>query len=164
MADDVIEDPARLVINRYTQDAPVHIDLIARDLGIPVHLDGTMPENVAGKIVKEGFGAPSGYAVYIRSLDPPRRRRFTLAHEIAHYVLHRDLIGDGLIDDAMYRSKLGDPYERQANRMAADILMPAAVVRGIYRGGTRSLAVLSGMLDVSEAAMRIRLEELGLAP
>jgi Zn-dependent peptidase ImmA (M78 family) len=32
----------------------------------------------------------------------PNRQRFTLAHEIAHYVLHRDLVENGIVDDTMY--------------------------------------------------------------
>jgi Zn-dependent peptidase ImmA (M78 family) len=78
-----------------------------------------MPLDVAGKIVRVDAGSPSGYSIYINSSDPPRRQRFTLAHEIDHFVRHRDLLGDGLIDDGMYRSKLGAEYERRANRLAA---------------------------------------------
>jgi Zn-dependent peptidase ImmA (M78 family) len=154
----------RAIIDRYTQDAPVNVEAMARDLGLVVRLDETMDRDTAGKIVKEATGSPAGYAVYINASDIPPRRRFTLAHELGHYVLHRDLVGDGLIDSAMYRSKLGDIYERQANRFAADILMPAALVRGLYRGGTTALAPLATMLGVSEAAVRIRLQELRLAP
>jgi Zn-dependent peptidase ImmA (M78 family) len=122
-----------------------------------------MENNIAGRIVRENpVRSPAGYSIFINHADPIRRKRFTLAHELGHYMLHRDLIGDGLIDDAMYRSKLGEWYERQANRWAADILMPAAIVRGLFRGGMRSLAHLSDQLDVSEDAIRIRLIELSL--
>src|SRR4051812_27441329 len=137
MVETLASDPVRLIIDRYTQDAPVRVEAIARDLGLAVLGDDNMTSETAGMIVKGGITSPSGYTIYIRAADNPRRKRFTLAHEVGHYVLHRDLIGDGLIDDAMYRSKLGDPYERQANRFAADLLMPAAVVRGMYRGGAR---------------------------
>ncbi len=162
MADSPIIDLAQSIIERYTQDVPVRVEPIARDIGIQVVLDASLGKDIAGKIVRQATGSPSGWAIYINANDLARRRRFTLAHEIAHYVLHRDLIGDGLIDDALYRSKLGEWYERQANRMAADILMPAALVRGLYHGGMRALAYLSETLDVSEAAVRIRLAELGL--
>ena len=101
------------IIARHTQDAPVNVSAIARDLGLNVYSDAQMPPDIAGKIVRGGSGSPSGYSIYINASDPERRRRFTLAHEIAHFVLHRDLIGDGLIDDGMYRSKLGGEYERQ---------------------------------------------------
>jgi Zn-dependent peptidase ImmA (M78 family) len=153
------------IVERYTQDAPVRVEAIARDLGIPVIQDVLDEAEIAGKIIRDNSGrSPSGYTIYLNARDPIRRQRFTLAHELAHYVLHRDLIGDGLIDDAMYRSKLGEWYETQANRWAADTLMPAALTRGLYRGGMVSLADLSRTLDVSEQAIRIRLSELGLAP
>jgi hypothetical protein len=154
--------PQLAVIERYTQDAPVRVEAVARDLGITVS-EEAMSSDVAGRIVRESPArSPAGYSIFINQSDPIRRKRFTLAHELGHYMLHRDLIGDGLIDDAMYRSKLSEWYERQANRWAADTLMPAAVVRGLFRGGMRSLAQLSDQLDVSEQAIRIRLNELGL--
>jgi IrrE N-terminal-like domain len=150
------------IILRHTQNAPVNVDAIARDLGLSIYFDRQMPPDIAGKIVRDARGSPSGYSIYLNAADPPRRRRFTLAHEIAHFVLHQDLIGDGLIDDGMYRSKLGGQYERQANRLAADILMLAGLVRGYYRGGTMSYANLGEAFDVSTDAMRIRLQELKL--
>lgn len=161
MTVDLFDPPT--IIARHTQEAPVNVASIARDLGLAVYHDERMPKDIAGKIVREST-SPGGYSIYVNAGDPPRRRRFTLAHEIAHFVLHRDLIGDGLIDDGLYRSKLGGHYERQANRMAADILMPAALIKGYYRGGTQSFADLGRIFDVSEAAMRIRLGELRLAP
>ena len=95
--------------------------------------------------------------------DSEARRRFTIAHEIAHYVLHRDLIGDSLVDNAMYRSSLADDYERQADSLAAKILLPADAVRMAYRT-TRSYAGLAAVFGVSTAAVRIRLKELRLDP
>lgn len=114
-------------------------------------------------IIRDGAGASSaGYTIHVNIEDSPPRQRFTIAHEIAHYILHRDLIGDGITDDPLYRSSLGQWYERQANKMAADILMPHQLVRSVYRGGVRGLAPLARAFDVSMDAMRIRLQELGL--
>jgi Zn-dependent peptidase ImmA (M78 family) len=160
MADPLRIDPTpRAIIERHTQDTPVRVEAIARDLGISIIQD-VMDPDIAGKIVRNS-SSPGGYAIYLNARDPERRQRFTLAHELAHYVLHRDLIGDGVIDDGLYRSKLGEWYERQANRWAADVLMPAALVRGLYRGGMRSPSELSDILNVSQDAVRIRLSELG---
>jgi Zn-dependent peptidase ImmA (M78 family) len=163
----MMADPPRIeqvapIIERYTSDVPVRVEAIARDLGMSVVQDVLDP-NVAGKIVKDDRN-PAGYTIYLNARDSERRQRFTLAHEIAHFVLHRDLIGDGVIDDAMYRSKLGDWYERQANRWAADLLMPAALLRGLYRGGMTASAALADTLNVSQEAVRIRLSELGFMP
>src|SRR3546814_18529596 len=65
------------------------------------------------------------YTTLFRSV----RRRFSIAHEIAYFALHRNLIGDGVTDDAMYRSNLSSAVEVQANRMAAGILMPWHLIR-----------------------------------
>jgi hypothetical protein len=161
MANDVL-DPTYAIVARYTEDVPVNVDGIARDLGLPVIFDQSLDAEIAGKIVRSDRGSPSGFEIYIRAADNRRRQRFTLAHEIGHYVLHRDLIGDGLIDSALYRSKLGEWYERQANRFAADTLMPRGIVRALFRGGMKSYVELAKMLDVSESAVKIRLEELNL--
>src|SRR3546814_8751462 len=74
-------------------------------------------------------GGESGFAIYVNGSHPRVRRRFSIAHEIAHFALHRNLIGDGVTDDAMYRSNLSSAVEVQANRMAADILMPWHLIR-----------------------------------
>lgn len=142
--------------------APVDVNELARKLGLRVHHTLSLPETVSGAIKREqARGEEPIFRIFVNANDHRRRQRFTLAHEIAHYVLHRDMIGDGITDDAMYRSSLGDDYERQANRMAASILMPAQLVRQYYRGGMISLAPLAEMFDVSSDAIRIRLKELG---
>ncbi|MDP9139968.1 MAG: ImmA/IrrE family metallo-endopeptidase, partial [Pseudomonadota bacterium] len=94
--------------------------------------------------------------------DPPKRQRFTVAHEIAHFLLHRDDIGDGISDDVLYRSNLSDKREQQANRLAADILMPATLIANAKEDaeekGVGDVALyLSEMFVVSEAAMQIKL-------
>ena len=158
------DDLTAQIIGRYTQDAPVRVEAIASEIGLSVSVEAMEPD-IAGKIVRDTSGrSPAGYAIYINDRDPHRRQRFTLAHELGHYVMHRDLIGDGLIDNALYRSKLSEWYEQQANRWAADTLMPAGLVRGLYRGGMIAFADLSRTLDVSEQAVRIRLSELRLGP
>src|SRR3546814_15171584 len=74
-------------------------------------------------------GGESGFAIYVNGSHPRVRRRFSIAHEIAHFALHRNLIGDGVTDDAMYSSNLSSAVEVQANRLAADILMPWHLIR-----------------------------------
>ena len=49
----------------------------------------------------------SGYAIFVNKGDRYKtRQRFTIAHKIAHFILHREAIGDGIVDDALYRSGL----------------------------------------------------------
>lgn len=151
------------VIAEFTETAPVDVDGLAKVLGLKVGTDASLGPDISGKIVRDRRGNSAGYSIIINANDSPRRQRFTLAHEIAHYVLHRDLIGDGLEDSALYRSKLNEWYERQANRMAADILLPPGLVRRMWGGGARGIYQLADAFNVSEQALRIRLAELGLA-
>jgi hypothetical protein len=155
--------PIELLNSSRPERPPVDVAALARVLGLGVRSSATLPGDAAGMIVR-AEGSLSGYIIYINAKDNPRRQRFTLAHEIAHYILHRDMIGDGITDDAMYRSALGDVYERQANRMAADILMPAQLVKNYYRFSAvpPPISSFAREFGVSEDAMRIRLQELGL--
>jgi Zn-dependent peptidase ImmA (M78 family) len=122
-----------------------------------------MESSVSGRIIRR-LGGAAGFHIEINGAHPLARQRFTLAHEISHYLLHRELIGDGIEDTALYRSRLSDDREIEANRLAAQILMPAQLVRDVYRAGLKFVAGLSAAFQVSDAAMRIRLKQLRLAP
>lgn len=161
------ELPIEVVTRFATRGAPVDVERLALEIGLKVHRDASLGPEISGKIVKATppLGGFAGYAIFINYTHPQGRQRFTIAHEIAHFVLHRDLIGDGVSDDALYRSKLNEWYETQANRLAADILLPANLVREAYkRDGLKSFAALATRFDVSVDAIRIRLRELNLAP
>lgn len=144
-------------VERFMAHAPIDLELLARTLGLDVERTRFNDPEVAGRIERTG----QGYRIALNAADGPRRQRFTLAHEIAHYVLHRDLIGDGVTDRGLYRSRLGGIVERQANRYAANILMPALLVREAWRQyGTPGR--VATRFEVSDEAARIRLRELGL--
>jgi predicted transcriptional regulator len=147
------------IVDPFLDRAPVDLDAMARALGMEVRRDRTLPDDVSGKIERSG----SGYRIALNGRHGVRRQRFTLAHEIAHYVLHRDLIGDGVTDSAMYRSAhLSDDVESQANRYAADLLMPAKLVRAAWREGVVSFADMAARFDVSMDAAAIRMRDLRL--
>ncbi len=147
------------VVARYTGRAPVNLEAIARDLNLPVDYTD-LGEGIAGHIVKDRQRSPrSGFFIRINSTQHSNRQRFTLAHEIAHFILHRDLIESGLVDDTMYRSEISGHYETQANRMAADIIMPFDLVKEKYEEGYDAPG-LAGLFGVSLGAMEIRLERI----
>jgi Zn-dependent peptidase ImmA (M78 family) len=83
------------------------------------------------------------------------RKRFTVAHELAHYLLHRHLFAAELVDDALYRSGLSTPIEAQAKAFAAELLMPWHLLMPVIDKPTSELAKI---FEVSEQAMKIRLE------
>ncbi|HUZ65637.1 MAG TPA: ImmA/IrrE family metallo-endopeptidase [Acetobacteraceae bacterium] len=151
------------IAGSYLQRAPVDLSGMAAALGLAVNMNATMPAGLSGRIIRGGDGA-AGYRIEINGAHSSNRKRFTLAHEIAHYLLHRDMIGDGVEDSALYRSRLSSATETEANRLAADLLMPAPLLRTIYNAGVRWTAGLTRAFEVSEEAMAIRLRQLRLAP
>lgn len=145
------------IIRSHQESAPVKTVPLARDLGLAVFVS-SLGEGVSGKIFKDDGGrSESGFVIYLNRAEPKVRQRFTAAHEIAHFILHREEIGDGIIDDVLYRSKLSSPVEAEANRMAADILMPWHLIKAANAAGMTDVEKLAGKFDVSVIAMSIRL-------
>lgn len=137
---------------------PVQMVPIAHDLNLKVYKAQGFPDNISGRVYRsDKDGGTSGYAIDVNANHPEKRRRFTIAHEIAHYVLHRGLIGEELADDSLYRSGLSNAIEAQANRLAADILMPFGLIDSAKSRGIHSVADLAQAFNVLEAAMGIRL-------
>lgn len=150
--------PAAMEVIRRHQagDLPVQMVALAGDLGIDVYTVPNWPADLSGMIARTD-DTPSGFTIYVNQSHPETRRRFTLAHECAHAILHPDLIGDGITDDALYRSGLSSRVEAQANRLAADILMPRNRLDELIELGITSVAELARRFNVSEQAMAIRL-------
>ena len=145
------------VIREYQQTMPVDVWAIASALDITVgHLP--MPQNVSGKIVNDR-GSPPTISIIINAAHHLNRRRFTLAHELAHYVLHRDQITE-VVDNTMFRvgrQTLNATEERQANQLAANILMPMPKIREYRAQGQLDAKELAQTFGVSEQAMRIHI-------
>lgn len=141
------------IIRAHQQSAPVQVVPIAEALGLRVQR-ATFPQgDISGLIRKED----GGYTIYVNKSHGLNRRRFTIAHEIAHFVLHRDAIGDGLVDDALYRSGLSSRMEAEANGLAADILMPWHLLVDEDLEENTVLEIAK-KYQVSKAAMAIRLK------
>lgn len=99
------------------------------------------------------FMLPSGNPVVGLSLRYPRLDNywFTLMHELAHIVLHRDALATPIVDDLdAERSTL---IERQADRLASDSLIP----RNVWRSCDAKYSLAEA--DVFEFAARV-----GVAP
>lgn len=145
------------IIQRHQTAAPVQTVPLAAELGVGVWHVPNWPDDLSGKILKSAtHGGASGYAIYVNQNHHVNRRRFTTAHEIAHFVLHEQLIGDGIADDGLYRSRLSNSMEWEANKMAADILMPWHLLNPVITRGVTSASHLARIFQVSESAMSIR--------
>jgi Zn-dependent peptidase ImmA (M78 family) len=153
-----IETPGQIIAKHQTQ-APVDVVAIAADLGINVWETKSLPASISGKIFKDALnGGSSRFSILVNAKHSLPRKRFTIAHEIAHFILHRNRLESGdLIDDAMYRSGVTAKEETEANRFAADLLMPFPLIRSLMAASIRTPEQLAAKLQVSLPAMRIRL-------
>lgn len=125
-------------------------------MGIAVYAD-QLGSTVSGLIRRDrDEGGESGYLILVNQDHPPNRQRFTVAHEIAHFVLHCGGAEREIRDDQFYRA-LSGPLEREANEMAADILMPWHLINGLQDRGVTDLVDLARELRVSRQALAIRL-------
>lgn len=152
-----LEPAIRERIAAFHDQAPVRLPELAKALGVSVKA-ATLAPGISGEIRPQG----DGFVIRINRHDPPKRQRFTVAHELAHFLLHKDDIGNGISDDVLYRSSLSDRREQQANRLAADILMPENLLHEAREAaeekGVGDVALfLAESFEVSEAAMKIRL-------
>jgi len=133
-------DPWRLI--------PVPLDGIAAHLGWDVAYVRNLwagGDEMAGEI------APGARIVTVSRKWPVEVQRFTLAHELGHAVLHPGVVAHR--DPPMYgdegrQCRTLSPQEKEANRFAAELLMPRRAVRQYFLElfGVRSL-VLSELTE-----------------
>lgn len=92
------------------------------------------------------------------------RYRFTLAHELAHWLIHRELYISQK-SEAAFSDGANDAIEKQADYLASAILMPLASVKRYYytlmgKGYSTSdlINIMATHFGVSKQAMQIRLQ------
>jgi hypothetical protein len=131
---------------------------------------GDEDETLAGFL----FVTPSVGLVFVNGSDPVPRQRFSAAHELGHFVLHRDEMGGRVaIADTVIEvsDETSSRHEREANRFAVELLMPTEALRKLADSFRKAHGVcprgplayrLAAELLVSREAMRYRLNELGV--
>jgi hypothetical protein len=149
------------VTKRYATQAPVRVFDLARELGLgPIF--GRLPDNISGLLRRRVDGE---WEIVVNQGHALVRQRFTVAHEIGHFIFHRDRLASGVSDTLAYRAddvempnpQIGSEQERQANNFAANLLIPASFLREAQAAGMIDDQALAGHFQVSRGAMRIRL-------
>ena len=149
--------PIEQISRRFRSTAPVNITELAKALGLAVRQVDLGPQ-IAGEIFPDLYrGGPSGYTIRVNASDSPRQKRLTVAHEIAHFLRHRDRIRNKLVDDRMYRSRLGSAREREAEELAFDLLMPRALIGNLRSSGMNDPEQLAERFNVPLHVMKRRL-------
>ncbi len=160
-------DQERSILERYLSECPVRLGALAAELGVSVKVS-SLRTGISGQISREP--QDNAYVIRVNRHEARQRQRFTIAHELAHFLLHRhiiDSIPEGITDNVLYRSGVPERIEFEANRLAAEIVMPRELVQQKLQeeyGGLITEATiekLASEFQVSKAAMEIRLSTLG---
>lgn len=102
------------------------------------------------------------FEIAINSNHHPNRQKFSMAHEYAHYLLHRSRIHEMPEGERiLHRNGDRNSIEYQANEFAAQLLMPNELVRSAFRAASGNLKGMASLLQVSQEALRYRLDNLG---
>lgn len=142
---------------------PVDVERIANHLGIEVQRI-PLDSGTDGLLVKDS--KDEGFKAVVDANANPHRARFTLAHEIGHYIRDFQNFPEnevmGIVQKRDEMSSRGtDPDEVWANRFAAALLMPASVLADLW-GKNFSREEIADIFNVSETSLGHRLHSLGL--
>jgi Zn-dependent peptidase ImmA (M78 family) len=145
---------------------PIPVEAIAEMAGATIHLE-QFEEDVSGVLIR----GDSHCVIGVQKMHSEGRRRFTIAHELGHLLLHD---GKPIRVDKAFRvnwrkdssSKPRDVEEIEANAFAAKLLMPTDMIEQAH--GESSFEVedetevvrLAKLFGVSNQAMNFRLNQL----
>jgi Zn-dependent peptidase ImmA (M78 family) len=160
---------ADLLRSRNITRPPVPVEEIVKSLGISLYYQPLEP-NVSGVLVRRGNSVRIG----VNASHHVNRQRFTVAHELAHHVLHPDA-PTVFVDGAFVHFRgedVSDPEdvrELEANVFAASLLMPEEFLKADLKGkfidafDEAAMKLLANQYKVSLQALTIRLVRLGFA-
>ena len=172
------EDMVRHILeNQNITSLPVPVKKIIKNLNIDLK-EEDFEDDLSGALVIKQGAAKMG----INSKHSTVRKRFTMAHELGHYILHVDKDSNGndiFVDNAlvMFRkgggslSNLEYRKEREANNFAASLLMPEKFVvkefqktlkENQFKSDDEIISILASKFKVSESAMTFRAMNLNL--
>jgi Zn-dependent peptidase ImmA (M78 family) len=169
---EIEQEVSMLMSKHQVESPPVRVKEIAEGEGLIV-VESPFPSDISGALIQSDGRA----VIAVNGEQHPNRVRFTIAHELAHYLLahkgedHLDWKFTVLRRDGK-SSEATDDDEMDANFFAANLLMPRdfvrsdVKVRASFNGeaslNTEDIRVLARKYEVSETAMNYRLINLGL--
>ena len=147
---------------------PVDLDAIAKMLDITINPKPSNVEGVSGMLLKQGDNFGIMYATHIDNIG---FQRFSIAHEIGHYLLEghiEQILPDG---NGIHVSQSGftsqDPYEKEADNFACALLMPSELFKAEINKRGEGLAAIKGLKELCKTsfiATAIRYTEFAEEP
>jgi Zn-dependent peptidase ImmA (M78 family) len=167
---EIRQKATRLLNQCGIREAPVDVELIAQRLHILIRKSPT-DDDISGFLLRQSYGSVIG----VNTLHHSNRQRFTIAHELGHFLLHEhDTVH---VDRALFkhRNELSSAGtnrdEVEANRFAAELLIPQAFLEKDLALNPihdmlddRRMQQLAKRYQVSVQAMTNRVVSLGYLP
>lgn len=150
---------------------------ICSELDIVIFATKFNDDSLSGLIRKAG----EQWEIYVNDTDSPRRKNFTIAHELGHYFSYLDqqlsytvLSKAGILEDKAIFSRdttNGKKHhsdeiaqmEAEANFIASNLLMPENLVNAAFLEN-KNIDEMADEFGVSGSAMGFRLVNLNLVP
>lgn len=142
---------AQMLRQSYRLVPPVQLERLFEPFRV-IYKEESFPNDFSG-LVMPLPNYPDWFLLAVNKEHPLGRRRFTIAHELGHIVMHHIPIRVELRSDIK---------EKEANAFAADLLMPADEVRHCMLQGM-TVSDMASYFGVSVSAMSVRLDMLGLS-
>ncbi len=163
-----LKKTARVIISESKQKSvPIKIDKLVENAGLKI-LYKPLDNSISGVLATTDKG--SKYII-VNSNHSPNRQRFSLAHEFAHYLLHRKT-AEIFVNSLLFRDEKSstgaDKIEVEANKLAAELLMPEELIRKMVKTKVidmqdeDEIKRLADNFEVSVQAMTFRLKNLNI--
>jgi len=125
------EQQANEILNTFGVDSPPVplLDIVA-SYGLGISYADLSKLNRGNEIA--GFIDLEKSKIVVNQEDSPNRQRFTIAHELGHYLLHQNYIKNGKKYNVLLRKPVknqnNSPEEQEANCFAATLLVPKKIL------------------------------------
>lgn len=153
---DSIPNPHSILEESRKMPYPLDIEALIKKYQIKI-LKEDMDYDISGYIEKRG----KNWMIGINKYHSKKRQRFTMAHELGHYVLHRNNIGIKHEDMVLFRNNEVNPMEVEANNFASELLIPREEFKKHIADGVTKISDLSEKFDVSISAIRYKAYKMG---
>lgn len=161
----------RLLEQHRVVGPPVPVEKIVDTLGLELRR-APAEDDLSGFLYRDRHKNTA--AIGVNSTHQANRQRFTIGHELGHFLLHDH---EGIHVDRRFEVKLrinrsseeSDDQENEANLFAAELLMPESILKAdlakieqLDLEDEASLVRLAGKYAVSVQALSFRVANLGL--
>lgn len=117
-----------------------------------------LDRNTSGFIERTG---PAKWAIHVNKWENALRQKFTIAHELAHFILHKNILQSGShYDSILFRDDNTSSIERQASSFASELLMPSDKFGEYINEGCNTIEKLADKFELSTSAVRYRAYKL----